>query len=72
MTCVCCSSCLLRFTPADSAYLLVCPGCGRPLAPVTSKREMVGFRLVSPEDLDHALPQALTVSMPDPTTVTDR
>jgi len=72
MTHVCCSTCRLRFTPADSAYLLACPGCGRPLQPVTSRREMLGFRLASPEDLTHALPHALAVSMPDPTTLTDR
>jgi hypothetical protein len=72
MTHVCCLNCMLRFTPAVSAYLFVCPECGAPLQPVASLRETVGFRLVVPEDLPYSVPQAGEVSMPDPTTVTDR
>jgi len=58
MTHACCSNCLLRFTPAVSSYLLACPECGKPLRPVTSLRETVGFRLVLPEDLPYSLPDA--------------
>lgn len=66
MTNVCCPKCRLRFTPAISAYLLACPECGQTVQPVTSRREMVGYRLMLPEDLPYSLPHAGAVSMPDP------
>jgi predicted RNA-binding Zn-ribbon protein involved in translation (DUF1610 family) len=65
---VCCSSCLLRFTPAVSAYVLACPECGGSLRPAANLRETVGFRLVGADDLPYSLPQAVAVAMPDPST----
>jgi hypothetical protein len=61
-----CPSCRLRFTAAAAAYLVACPECGRPLQPIAGADGVVGFRLFSPEDVPHALPEAVAVSIPMP------
>jgi hypothetical protein len=66
MTHVCCPSCRLRFTPAVSAYLAVCPQCAEPLQTITGAQRVFGFRLFEPEDPSFSLPEALAVSMPLP------
>jgi hypothetical protein len=66
MTHVCCSRCLLRFTPAASVYIAACPECGEPPQQITSLERVLGFRLVGPEDLPIELPQAVAVSVPVP------
>jgi hypothetical protein len=66
MTHVCCPDCRLRFTPAVSAYLAVCPQCGEPLQTIAGAQSVFGFRLFEPQDPAFSLPEALAVSMPLP------
>ncbi len=62
----CCPSCRLRFTPAAGPYLDACPECGDPIQPSDGAEQILGFRLVGPEDLLPALPDAIAVSIPPP------
>jgi hypothetical protein len=64
MTPVCCPGCRLRFTPAAAARLVACPECGEPPQRIASFERAVGFRLFGPQDIPHALPQAIAVSIP--------
>ncbi len=66
MTQSCCPSCRLRFTPAVTAYLVACPQCGEPPAPVVGLADVVGFRLFTAEEALPAMPEALAVSLPRP------
>jgi hypothetical protein len=66
MTQIGCRSCRLRFTEAGAAYLINCPGCGRPPQPIARAEDVIGFRLFVVEDAPPALPEALAVSMPIP------
>ena len=61
---VCCPSCRLRFTPAEVAYVALCPECGGTLERVASFERAVGFRLFGPQDVPHSLPEAVAVSTP--------
>jgi len=73
MTHACCPDCRLRFTPAASAYLAVCPQCGEPPRPITSLQGAFGFRLFTSDDLcSTPLPEALAVSIPIPDPNTGR
>jgi predicted amidophosphoribosyltransferase len=71
MTLTCCPDCRLRFTPAAAAYLPACPQCGKPLQPVTSVKETIGFRLYKPEDLPRQFPQAIATALPTPDIIRD-
>jgi hypothetical protein len=53
VTRVCCPSCRLRFTPAATAFLTVCPECGEALRPI-AVQDAIGFRLFAPDE-----PQAM-------------
>jgi hypothetical protein len=66
MTHVCCPSCRLRFAPAIAAYLEECPSCGEPLQPGVSAQHLIGFSLVTQDDLRAALPGAIAVTLPHP------
>jgi hypothetical protein len=66
MTHVSCPDCRLRFTPATAAYLLACPVCGKPLAPLVGPGGAVGFRLFRGDDDAHSLPEAVAVALPPP------
>lgn len=63
MSQVCCPSCELRFTSAASAF---CPECGRPTHSTVCAEDVLGFRLFTPEDMPHELPEAVAVSIPVP------
>jgi hypothetical protein len=72
MTHGCCPSCRLRFTPAVAAHLDACPGCGeRPLL-IDRAEELVGLRLVTPDDLMEPAPVAVAVAVPVPGLPGDR
>jgi hypothetical protein len=68
MTHACCPHCRLRFTPAAAGYLAACPECDQPLQRSAGLEATLGFRLFSPRDLPHPLPQAAEVSnrVPEP------
>jgi hypothetical protein len=66
MTHVCCPSCRLRFTRAAAAYLEACPTCGESPQTVQSAERILGFRLVTPEELVAAFDAAAAVTMPLP------
>ncbi len=70
MTHVCCLRCRLRFTPGAAAYITVCPGCGESPHQTASPEDVMGFRLLGPEDLPIEQPQAVAVSLwvPEPRT----
>jgi hypothetical protein len=61
-----CPDCRLRFSPADAAYLTICPKCGEPLQSAVGLAGALGFRLFRPGDVPHSLPEAVAVSMPVP------
>ena len=60
-----CPHCRLRFPPPAGAALVACPVCGEPLQP-SSPEALVGFRLFTPEDVPHPLPEAVAASLPVP------
>lgn len=60
-----CPDCRLRFSAAVEAYLVACPACGEPLQP-SSLEDTLGFRIFTPEDVPHLLPEAVAVSLPVP------
>jgi predicted amidophosphoribosyltransferase len=66
MTQVCCPGCRLRFASAAAAYLVVCPECGQPVESALGAADVIGFRLFTPEDVPHELPEAVAVSIPVP------
>ena len=66
MTHASCPDCRLRFAPAAAAYLPACPACGEPLQPLAGLAAAMGYRLFTLEDVPHALPEAIEVSMPIP------
>jgi hypothetical protein len=72
MTHGCCPSCRLRFTPAVAAHLDACPGCGEPPLLIDRVEELVGLRLVTPDDLMEPAPVAVAVAVPVPGLPGDR
>lgn len=64
---VCCLRCRLRFTAAASAYITTCPECDGSLQQ-TPLESSLGFRRFAAEDVPHALPEAVAVSLPIPET----
>jgi hypothetical protein len=64
----CCPECRLRCSPAAAMYLDTCSSCGGPLQPVSSLRDLVGFRLVEqdalPPSATGAAAVAISVSYP--------
>jgi hypothetical protein len=66
----CCPECRLRCSPAAAMYLEACPECGRPLQPLPGLRDLVGFRLLTPEALPPVVPEsaavAISLPLPDP------
>jgi hypothetical protein len=66
MTQVGCPDCRLRFTGAESTYLIACPECGRPLQGIVDAQSVVGFRLFVLEDVPAERPEALAVAIPLP------
>jgi hypothetical protein len=64
MTHGCCPSCRLRFTPAVAAHLDACPRCGEPPLRIEGAERLIGFRLVTPDDLIE--PVAVAVAVPVP------
>jgi hypothetical protein len=70
MICACCPDCRLRFSPAASAYLDACPGCGKPPKAAPTLEAVVGFRLVGLDNAPHApgaATAAVSLPVPDPT-----
>jgi hypothetical protein len=72
MTHGCCPSCRLRFTPAVAAHLDACPGCGEPPLSVEGAGQLVGFRLVAPDDVLMPASVAVAVAIPVPGVPGDR
>jgi Zn-finger nucleic acid-binding protein len=72
MTHGCCPSCRLRFTPAVAAHLDACPGCGEPPLWIDRAEELVGLRLVTPDDLMEPAPVAVADALPVPGLPGDR
>jgi len=66
MTHGCCPSCRLRFTPAVAAHLDACPRCGELPLWIEGAEQLIGFRLVAPDDLIEPTPVAVAVVMPVP------
>ncbi len=67
MTYVTCPSCRLRFTSAAAARLVACPECWGAPQSINGAESVVGFRLVSVEDLlPDTLPEAVAASLPVP------
>jgi len=66
MTHAYCPDCGLRFSPAAAAQLVTCPECGRPPQAQAGLENLVGFRLYRLEDVPHAPPEAVAVSIPIP------
>lgn len=65
MSRLCCRPCRVRFAPA--AYLTACPECGSPTETVDDRASLIGLRLFDPVDAADVLPEALSVSLPEPT-----
>ena len=63
MTHLCCPRCRLRFTPASAAYLVSCPDCGQPPKQLPLV-DTVGFRVFRLDDVPHAMPEAVAISIP--------
>ena len=63
MTHVCCPECRLRFGPAVAVYLGACPRCGGPAQPMAEPESVLGFRLLTLDDLPPSLPEALASSL---------
>jgi hypothetical protein len=65
MSRLCCRPCRLRFAPA--VYLTACPMCGSATEAVGERESLIGLRLFDPLEGADALPEALSVSLPEPT-----
>jgi hypothetical protein len=65
MSRLCCRECRVRFAPA--VHLSTCPECGRPTVAVGDRESLMGLRLFDARDVPDVLPEALSVSLPDPT-----
>jgi hypothetical protein len=65
MSRLCCRPCRVRF--AQVVHLTTCPQCGAPAEAVDDRESLVGLRLFGPGDVLDMLPEALSVSLPDPT-----
>jgi hypothetical protein len=72
MTSVCCPKCRLRFSPAASIYLALCPGCdGKPQA-ISSLADVLGFKLINlqpPAPATGAVAAAVSLPIPSPSGV---
>ena len=64
---LCCSSCRVRFPPIAEAYLTACPECGAEPTVVQGPASLIGFRLLSPDEIVGELPEALAASLLIPT-----
>jgi hypothetical protein len=62
---LCCPECQLRFARSAAAYLSACPECGLPLVTADDPAPLVGFRLFTSPDLPQALPEAVSVALPE-------
>ena len=65
MSRLCCRPCRVRFAPA--VHLTACPVCGSATEAVDDRESLIGLRLFDPVDAADALPEALSVSLPEPT-----
>jgi hypothetical protein len=65
MSRLCCRPCRVRFAPA--VYLTACPVCGSTTETVDDRESLIGLRLFDPQDAVETLPEALSVSLPEPT-----
>lgn len=65
MSRLCCRPCRVRFAPA--VYLTLCPECGQATEAVGDRESLVGLRLFDTSDVAEVLPEALSVSLPEPT-----
>jgi hypothetical protein len=65
MSRLCCRPCRLRF--AAAVYLTACPECGEATVSVGARESLLGLRLYDPLDVADVLPEALSVSLPEPT-----
>jgi hypothetical protein len=65
MSRLCCRPCGLRFAPA--VHLSACPECGTAIEAVDDRESLVGLRLFDPATVADGLPEALSVSLPEPT-----
>jgi hypothetical protein len=65
MSRLCCRPCRVRFAPA--VYLTACPVCGSATDAVDDRESLIGLRLFDPLEGADALPEALSVSLPEPT-----
>jgi len=52
---------------AAAVYLTTCPECGQATETVGDRESLVGLRLVDARDVVEVLPEALSVSLPEPT-----
>jgi hypothetical protein len=62
---LCCRPCRVRFAPA--VYLTACPECGSATEAVDDRESLLGLRLFDSVDGAAGLPEALSVSLPEPT-----
>lgn len=65
MSRLCCRPCRVRF--AAAVYLTTCPECGQATETVGDRESLVGLRLVDAREVVEVLPEALSVSLPEPT-----
>jgi len=66
MTRACCPGCRLRFSPAATAHLMICPECGAPLQAGVAASDALGYRLFDLTDSSSELPIAIEVALPVP------
>jgi hypothetical protein len=55
----------VRFAPA--VFVTACPECGSATEAVDDRESLIGLRLFDPSDTAAELPEALSVSLPEPT-----
>ncbi len=65
MSRLCCRPCRVRFAPA--VHLTACPECGVTIEAVDDRESLVGLRLSDPLSVADGLPEALSVSLREPT-----
>jgi hypothetical protein len=61
----CCRPCRIRFAPA--VYLNTCPECGCATEAAHERESLIGLRLFDPLQVADVLPEAVSVSLPEPT-----
>jgi hypothetical protein len=55
----------VRFAP--TVHLTTCPECGSATEAVDDRESLIGLRLFHPRDVADVLPEAVSVSLPEPT-----